>query len=143
MQYYYPQVQGGYRWNLLAKCYYAIGRWPKNSGDIQISGANQTYLEFDPPLSEAEKTKIDAIMANPNTAALPSPNTNKTTFVVKDIWSYFQELLALIPGAELYFDKSAPDKPDFDIIAVNLPKSLALAEKDAVKNWYAGLISEK
>jgi hypothetical protein len=62
----YPKLPDGYRWNLLNKINYKIGKWPATA-----TTGSGTHLNFIEDLTAQEIDDVDAIMADENTAQDP------------------------------------------------------------------------
>jgi len=84
----YPKLPDGYRWNLLNKINYKIGKWPATATTSLGTG-----LAFIEDLTAQEIADVDAIMADPNTAQnsieFASANNRK---IVKDIWDWRDQI---------------------------------------------------
>lgn len=84
----YSPLPNGYRWNLLNKINYKIGKWPGTA-----TTRTETKLIFVEDLTAQEITDVDAIMADPDTAQnsieFASANNRK---VVKDIWDWRDQI---------------------------------------------------
>ena len=88
----YPLLPDEYRWNLLNKISYKIGKWPGTS-----SNSTQTKITFEEDLTPQEIADVDAIMADPDTAQDPIIfQSTGNTYVIKDTWEYRAELIANI-----------------------------------------------
>ena len=84
----YPPLPDGYRWNLLNKINYKIGKWPGTA-----TTGNATNLHFIEDLTAQEIDDVNAIMADANTAQnsieFASANNRK---IVKDIWEWRDQI---------------------------------------------------
>src|SRR3990167_2678184 len=82
MEYKYTQIDRttGYAWNAMQRIEQEVGIKPDAIGD----SAGFTFVNFSRPLTEGEKTILDALMASNPT--LPPTNTN-TKFVIRDVWT--------------------------------------------------------
>lgn len=136
MTYYYPQVSGGYRWNMLQRIFNAIGLEPIGSGDI----GNQTYLDFSRELTAAEKTQVDTIMANNPTFPPTNPGT---TYVIRDVWNqkaFFESQLGF--PYKIYYSESVPGSGNVDQIELHFG-TLTNTQKNKVSSEYSKLITIK
>lgn len=84
----YPVLPDGYRWNLLNKINYKIGKWPATA----TTGLG-THINFIEDLTAQEIDDVNTIMAEPNTAQnsieFVSANNRK---IVKDIWEWRDQI---------------------------------------------------
>jgi hypothetical protein len=86
----YPPLPDGYRWNLLSKINYKIGKWPGTE-----TNTRETKLEFIEDLTPQEIIDVEAIMADPNTAQSPIVfEILNNTFILKDVQEWRAELEA-------------------------------------------------
>lgn len=139
MQYFYPQVQGGYRWNMLQRIINTIGIEPINSGDMEMNGSMVTFIEFSAPLTEANKTLLDGIMATNPT--FPPPTTN-SVYQIKDIWETRQEFSTKVGNLpfKIYYNESVPGSGNIDRIEMHFAKTLGSAEKNKVVDEFSKLM---
>ena len=84
----YSPLPDGYRWNLLNKINYKIGKWPGTA-----TTGTATKLIFVEDLTPQEIADVDAIMADPNTAqgSIEFEFTDNR-LIVKDIWEWRDEI---------------------------------------------------
>ena len=84
----YPALPDGKRWNMINKINMAIGKWPGT-----YTNSRDTVIIFGEDLIQTEIDKVDAIMADPDTACdsveFASANNRK---IVKKIWEYRDEI---------------------------------------------------
>jgi len=137
MTYWYPQVSGGYRWNMLQRIYLAIGIEPTSSGDT----GGQTFLTFSRELSVAEKASVDAIMSNNPTFP---PVTTNTVFLVKDLWEFKADLEAAMGlNYDMYYYESVPGSGRIDMISLQFRSVLTTQQKNKVINEYQKIATWK
>jgi hypothetical protein len=139
MTYYYPIVTTGYRWNLLKRCFYEVGMEPTVVCDI----GEQTALTFARELSEAEKGKLDTLMAdNPQ---LPPTKGVAVQFTIEDIWEKFTQfrVAAGLPNLKLYYAESVPGSGNVDTIVLQHPTALTNTQKNNVKTAYNNLLKNQ
>lgn len=77
MQYSYPKISGGYRYNLLKRCLHEVGIEPIGCGDV----GEETVLQFDRGLTTSEQFCLDVLMRHNPTF----PPASKTVFKIVDI----------------------------------------------------------
>lgn len=143
MQYPYPQVTTGYRWNILERIKNEVGIIPTNLSDVSISDVWHTVVETDGELTAEEKTKLDTLMAN--NPGFPPTEAVNTVYNVKDIWETrleFSTVLGNLPFF-IYYNESVPGSGVFDRIQLHFRKGLGQAEKNKVKDEFAKLLSLK
>jgi hypothetical protein len=134
--YWYTQVSGGYRWNMLQRIFNAIGIEPIGSGDV----SGQTYLQFSRALTDLERVSVDAIMADNPT--FPPVNAG-TTYVIRDVWnqkSLFETNLGF--SYKIYYSESVPGSGNVDQIELHFG-ALTNTQKNKVASEYAKLIAVK
>jgi hypothetical protein len=142
MTYFYPQVVGGYRWNMLQRCLNEVGIEPIDSGDT----SGQTYLAFSRELTLTEKIALDLLMlSNPT---FPPANTGKTTYEIKDIWETRQQFSVAVGGGValeffIYYTESVPGSGSFDRIQLHFKKALSASERNKVADEQSKLMSLK
>lgn len=86
----YPPLPDGYRWNLLNKINYKIGKWPGTS-----TNANRTILRFIEDLTPQEIADVDAIIGDGSTCQDPIQfATQNNRKIVKDIWEWRDQIEA-------------------------------------------------
>lgn len=61
VQYSYPKIMTGYRWNFLQRCKYELGIDKVGIGDM---GEEETVISFDEELTDEQKAILDNIMDN-------------------------------------------------------------------------------
>lgn len=136
--YSYPQVNGGYRWNLLQRVFNTINLYPTNLSDV----GDLTVLSFDRELTPAEKTLVDAIMVDNPTRP---PTTTNTVFTLKDIWETRQEFATKLGNLpfKIYYNESVPGSNNFDRIELHFAKVLGAAERNKVVDEQSKLMTLK
>ncbi len=144
MNYTYPQVEGGYRWNMLQRIYNAIGLEPIGSGD----SGGMTFLNFDRELTVEEEETVDAIMADnptmPPVAVDPASGDSKTVFIITDVYNKRDQISAAIGlPYETYYSESVPGSGEVDQIELHFAGPLTQEQKDTVITEYGKLISLK
>jgi hypothetical protein len=138
VNYRYPQVQGGYRWNMLQRIEASLGFEPVATSDVQFDAVWQTCLTFDRALTDEEKAALDAVMADNPTFPPSSP----TRFVVRDLFDQRDAIGAAIGCPyRVYYSQSTPDGP-VDQVELHFSAVLTDAEKARVIEEYAKLIEE-
>jgi hypothetical protein len=137
IKYYYNQVQGGYRWNMLQRVFNTIGMEPTGSGDIEINNVIYTYLEFSKSLTLEEEASVAAIMADNPTYP---PSTTNSVATILDVWDN-REMLKDAFGLdfEIYYTENNPGSGDIDRIKFVFKKQLSQEEKNKVKLEYSNL----
>ena len=84
----YPPLPDGYRWNLLNKINYKIGKWPGTA-----TTGNATHLNFIEDLTQDEIDRVNTIMADPNTAQNSIEFAmSGNRLIVKDIWDWRDQI---------------------------------------------------
>jgi len=108
-----------------------------------FSGTTKSVcVVFDDPLSEAEKAKLDKLMADKNVGIYPSNREGYTIFVIQDIWD-FRSVIESAVGRRVKWLHMLPPLPDGrHTMELWLDGTLNPAEKRKVKEAYARLISE-
>lgn len=138
MNYRYPQVQGGYRWNMLQRIAHAVGLEPVGTSDVQVDSQWETCLTFSRELTEAEKAALDAVMADNPTFPPSSP----TRFVVRDVWNQRNAIAAAIGVPYRIFYSQSVEGGEVDQVELHFDRPLTEAEKGRVRDTYARLIRE-
>lgn len=130
--YWYPQVSGGYRWNMLQRCVYQVGLEPINTGDAN----GQTYLTFSRALTTTEKANLDALMADNPTF----PPSTGVGLIIKDIYENWASFKAdtQLPNLQLFYSQSTSGGAVDQIYLWN-PTALTTAQKNRVKTAYSNL----
>ena len=134
-EYHYSQITSGYRWNCLQRILNTIGLEPTGLGDVQIDGVWYTVLTFSRALITAEKSQVDAIMAdNPSYP----PKTAHTVYRLKEIWETrgeFSTKLGTMPF-HIYYDESVRGSGVFDRIELHFQKTLGASEENKLRDEY-------
>jgi hypothetical protein len=139
VKYQYPQVQGGYRWNMIQRCKNEVGIEPISSGDFQLDGVWQTYLEFSRDLTEVEKGKLDVLMTSNPTY----PPSGTKRFSLDDIWEKLQSFnTAAGTSFKLYYNESTPGSGIIDTLELHASAPLTTAQKNKAKTAFTSLIKE-
>ena len=134
MTYYYPKVQGGYRWNLIKRCLHKVGIEPVNTSDIE----DQTCIEFDRDLSDEEKTNLDALMLDNPT----KPPASTCRVKIQDIWEKLAQFNANTGlNIKIYYSESNPGSGVIDTIELHTDTPLTLAQKTKITNGYGNLLT--
>lgn len=138
MDYIYPKVNGGYRWNLLQRVFNTIGLEPTNLSDV----GDTTVLSFSRELTVAEKLLVDGIMADNPTFP---PTTINTVYNLKDIWETRQEFATKLGNLpfKIYYNESVPGSNVFDRIELHFDKVLGAAERNKVTDEQSKLMTLK
>lgn len=133
MTYYYPKVQGGYRWNMLKRCLWEVGIEPIATSDI----GEQTVLTFSRELTVAEKTALDTLMAD-NPTLPPSTGVRVT---IRDLWEDFEgfKVACGLPNLKIFFVENVSGSGAVDRIQLWHPTPLTNTEKNRVKTAYNNL----
>jgi hypothetical protein len=135
--YIFPQVNGGYRWNMFQRIYYAIGLRQTASWDAN----GKTYLVFERALTESEETLLNDIMNNDPTNP---PATTNTEFKVKDLYEFQTDLMnSMGLSFKMFFSESISGSGRIDMINLQFDKVLTSQEKNKVINMYQSLIDLK
>lgn len=139
MNYYYTQVQGGYRWNMYHRIGQSIGFYPDATSDVTVDGVLKTVIQFSRELTTLEKTKLDVVMAsNPTLPPVPTG----TVFKIKDIW----ERLADFNSAtgitfKLFYSESVLGSGNIDQVELHAVTTLTNTQKNKVLAEWAKIIS--
>jgi len=138
MTYRYPQVNGGYRWNMLQRIEQEVGIAPSGTSDIQVDETWHTCIMFNRQLTESEKISLDALIENSPTFPPSSP----TRFLVKDVWNQ-REAIAEAIGIpyRIFYSQSIPGG-EVDQVELHFDRVLTDQEKVKVREEYASLIQE-
>lgn len=137
MTYYFSQVQGGYRWNMINRIKETIGIEPISTCDVDVDEVKQTAIEFDRDLTKEEYVQLEAIMADDPAIAPESP----TVFKIKDIYNHldaFNKATGL--NLSIYYSESVPGSGDVDMIELHADRVLTEAERDTVRDAYSALM---
>ena len=104
-RYYYSQVTGGYRWNMLQRISEVVGVVPTSSSDVAVGEGMQTVIECATDLTALLKAQLDTLMASNPTQP---PLAIGTVFKIKDIWENRDGLKASVGGLtfRIYFSES-------------------------------------
>lgn len=134
MDYIFPQVVGGYRWNLLKRCLHEVGIEPSCVSDV----GEKTIVQFDRALSDAEVEALDALM---NDNPTYPPSNSGTVLTVDDIWEQFSAFKQNA-GVDLkmYFSEKDPGSGNINQIELHSTEVLTQEQKDSIKTAYANLI---
>jgi len=103
--------------------------------------ADSVTVEFDKPLTDEEKQKLDLLMRNVDVGLYPLSTEGYTIFKIKDIWDY-RDTIEKAVGKEvayLHFPEPLPDGTH--IMELWIEGKLSKSQKEAVKRAYSGLIS--
>ena len=140
MDYMYPRIENnGYRWHLGYKCFLLVGRSPVSSGDT----AEETFMRFEPPLTEDEKVKIDDLMIQRDKVLLPF-ETHGTILEIQDFFEVFNDFQSRIGNScSIWFVKSDPDIERCDRIEIRFNKTLNDTELMETIHEYSKLIRVK
>lgn len=134
MQYSYPKVEGGFRWNALKRCLNEIGIEPVSMCDVEES----TFLSFDRELTAGEKSRLDALMQDDP----QHPKKGETVMKIIDIWEQFDEFRKDVglPELRLYYSETVPGSGVVDQIELQHPTPLTQEQTERVKQAYISLI---
>lgn len=137
MEYKYPQVSGGYRWNMMQRIEETVGLRPNMTGDVEGS----TIVAFSRELTAPEKTLLDALMADNPTNP---PSTAGTKFVIRDIWSQKAAFETAIGFPyRVYYSESVPGSGNVDQIEIHFDSTLTTQQRNKVIAEYGKLITLK
>lgn len=133
MEYGFPIVTSGYRWNLLKRCQYEVGLEPTCISDV----GEQTVIAFERELTAQELSALSALMED----SPQNPPNGMEQILIKDLDSCFEQLKADsgLLDLQYYFVESQPGSGVFDRIALCHEGPLAEEQKLAVKNAYFNL----
>jgi len=139
--YKYPQVIGGYRWNILKRCLKEVGVEPLYVGDMPENSILYTFVVFSAPLTAPQEAALNTLMSN-NPQFPPSPGAN-TRFIIKDIYEFFDQFEADVGvGLDIYFSETVPGSGEINRIEIIANKAMTNAEKNKLRNAYSSLITE-
>jgi hypothetical protein len=138
MNYSYPQVQAGYRFNMTERITQEVGIAPIGTCDESAGDTMMTTITFADPLTDDQKAKLDALMADNPTFP---PTTSGTVFKIWDIYERLADFNAQC-GTELriYYSESVPGSGVIDQIELHAPTTLSDSEKARVLSAWAGII---
>lgn len=86
----YPRIPDGYRWNLLMKIFYRIGKKPGTHSDADIT---ELHWHND-DLSGPEIIAVNEIMAEPNPCDPIDFQTIGNKFIIKDVYEWKDQVEA-------------------------------------------------
>lgn len=142
--YYSKDIGDGYRYNIIQKCFYTIGREPiamMNTPD------NKTMLRFDPSLSSADELLIADLFSDSSIVSKPPVVTvQNNKYQIKDIYEFRQELTAACGfEVQVWFGKSSSKVSRPDIVELQFGnRLLTISDKkkvvDAIKKLTIGWI---
>lgn len=134
MIYYYPKVEGGYRWNLIKRCKFEVGIEPINTGNIE----EQTFLEFDRDLTEQEKALLDTLMASNPT----QPPTGTCRVKIQDIYERLAQFNANTGmNIRIYYSESVNNSGSIDTIELHTDAPLTATQKSKITTGYSNLLT--
>lgn len=137
MEYKYPQVSGGYRWNMMQRIQESVGLRPNMTGDVE----GFTVVAFSRELTPQEKTALDAVMAN-NPTQPPTPTGSR--FVIRDVWNDKSAIeTAMGFPYRVYYSESVPDSGNIDQIELHFDSTLTTQQRNKIVSEYAKLITLK
>lgn len=121
----------------MERCRNEVGVNPTAAGDSE--GA--TFVSFANELTEEQKAKLDALMADNPTNP---PSTSGTTFVIRDIFSQKSDIATTMGKYyKVYYSESVPGSGNVDQVELHFDDVLTLTQKTKVRDAYAGLIRLK
>jgi hypothetical protein len=134
MQYTYPKVSGGFRWNALKRCLNEIGIEPVSMCDVEES----TFFQFDRELTVEEKSGLDALMQDDP----QHPKKGETVLKIVDIWERFDDFKrhAGLPELRLYYSETVEGSGLVDQIELQHPTPLSSEQIESIKQAYISLI---
>jgi hypothetical protein len=139
MEYKYPQVTGGYRWNMVQRILNEVGLKPTMTGDVPEGDTMKTVVSFNRALTENEKAVLDTVMASNPT--LPPANSG-TVLKIKDIWNKLNDFkTATGQEFKLYYSESVLGSGNVDQIELHASKTFTTQERNKVLAEYAKLIT--
>lgn len=132
MQYSYPKVSGGYRWNAIQRIRYEVGIEPTSMSDAE----EQTMLVFDRALTTEEKEALDALMkSDPQ----QPPKESKTVLVIADLYEHFSEFEQIVPGLRIFYTQSDKHSNETDQIELHHSDRLTAEQIASIKEKYISL----
>lgn len=139
-QYDYPQVIGGYRFNMLQRIFKECGIWPLDCPDIMIDGVWRTVPTFDIALSAEQKSALDILMAD-NPTFPPTPTGTK--FQAIDLYEN-RATLSTKWGKNfwVWWDESVRGSGSFDKVLLYFDDNLSIAQRNAVRTEYGNLLTQ-
>jgi len=137
MKYFYEQVKGGYRWNMLQRILNTIGIEPIGSGDV----GGKTYLEFEKELTKEQKIVVDEIMAD-NPTYPPKPKGS--VYIVRDLWND-RDAIGQEMGCpyEVYYSESELGSGNINQVELHFLKEINPTEDTKISVEYSNLITAK
>jgi hypothetical protein len=129
MQYEFPLVIGGYRYNLLKRCLHEVGIEPLGCGDV----AGKTVLNFARNLTALEQEKLCNLMDNRPTY----PPVSETVFKILDIGE-FLDYFVQVCGIKFTLYCSGEERTNY--LELHCNRQLNDEEINKVKATYASLI---
>jgi hypothetical protein len=132
MQYNYPKVTNGYRWNLLKRCLYEIGIEPECVGDM----GDQTFLTFSRELDDRELHTLDGIMSNDP----QNQNPLWDSVIIKDLEAVIEEVreetgILLMP----FYTESEKGSGVYNLISLCSKETFTDKQKETIRNAYHNL----
>lgn len=136
MEYKYPQINRteGYAWNLRQRCINELGISPTGSGD----SGGFTFINFAEPLTEQQKTALDALMASNPTV----PPASTCRIKIGDMWNKLAQFNQN-SGAnfKLYYSQSVPGSGNVDTLELHTDTPLTNQQKTKVQDAYKNLLT--
>lgn len=135
MEYKYPKITGGYHWNMLMRCEIEVGIKPIGCHTTNT----ETVIQFNNPLTNAQKILLDTLMVN--NPSFP-PVSVGTVFKIEDIWERLGNFRVQSGiNFNMYFSESIANSGKIDMIEIHAPSILTNQQINKVKTEFAKLIT--
>lgn len=137
MEYKYPQVSGGYRWNMVQRIERSVGIKPTMTGDT----GGFTVVNFSRELTAPEKALLDTLMAD-NPTLPPTPAGSR--FVIRDVWNDKGAIqTAMGFPYKVFYSESVAGSGNIDQIELHFDQTLTTTQRNKILTEYAKLITLK
>lgn len=139
VQYNFPKITTGYRWNLLKRCLWEIGVEPTCIGD----DSNGTFVQFDRSLTTTEEATLNTIMSGDP----QNPPSTGVRLSIRDLWGGTNagenfdafKIACNLPNLRIFYTESTPGSGVVDRICLWHPTSLTNTQKNTIKTQFANL----
>jgi len=145
-QYIYPQITGGYRFNLMERCRTELLIAPESIADTTFNGQIKTVIQFTGELSDILLSGLNALISGSGGAPQYPPfSSGKTVFYVKDLYATFPSFIAAagISGLRLFYSESVFGSGNIDRLEIHADDALSAQQRNKIKAAYGDLIIER